>query len=130
MAYTLNGIDLGNVTSEQMSITSDLDHFNFPASGTKDAEAFDYGDTKNVITISGTYSANSMQELANWIVKIWALQNGDQDTIIYHSDLLDQSTEGDYTDGNVTVKVRSFRWRYREGRPLMVEYDLELVESI
>ncbi len=130
MAYTLNGLSLGNISLEQMSITSDLDHFNFPASGTKDAEAFDYGDTKNVIRISGTYSASSLQDLANWIAQIWALQNGDQDTVVFHSDLLDQSTTGDYTDGNVTVKVRGFTWKYKEGRPLEVDYDLELVESI
>ena len=46
-AYTLDGINLGSVKKEHMGITSDLDTFNFPGSGTKDTESFDYGDTKN-----------------------------------------------------------------------------------
>ena len=127
---TLNGNNLGNITSEDSSIRSELDAFNFPGSNTAEAEVFDYGDTKREIKISGTYSASDKPTLANWIAAIDALQTGDQDTIIFYSEFLDESTSGDYQDGNVLVKVRSFHWTYIEGKVLYVKFDISLLESI
>lgn len=129
-AYTLNGNSLGNITSEDSNIRSDLDAFNFPSSGVSEAEVFDYGDTKREIKISGTYSASTKALLSTWIKTIDALQTGDQDTIIFHSDLLEADGLAPYADGNVLVKVRSFHWTYIEGKVLYVKFDISLLESV
>lgn len=65
----------------------------------------------------------------NFVGPIDALQNGQQETVYFHSDLWDARTSGDYTDGLFKVKVKSFDWEYKEGEPSVVVYTLELVES-
>jgi len=49
---------------------------------------------------------------------------------VFHSDLWDLTTAGDYTNGNFNVKVRRFNWDYVKGENLKVAYTLNLIESI
>lgn len=134
MAYTINALELGIVHKEEFSPSSDLDVMGFPASGSKDTEAYDCGGVTRKITVTGTLTGTSVQDLMDKCMRIDALQNGDQTTVIYHSDAADESTYTtgtfNYTSGNFYVKVESFRYSYIGGQPLKVEYTLELVESI
>lgn len=130
MSNTLNSLDLGNIESFKSPIGSDTDAFNFPGSGTNETEVYDYGDTKKNITIKGNYIATSEEALANWLVQMWALQNGDQDTIVLHLDFLDSSTTGDYQDGNILVKVKGFTPDYIAARVKEMSYSFELIESV
>lgn len=128
MAYALSGVDLGNITKESHKVTSSLDVFNFPASGTKDAEAFDFGDTRRTINLQGSYSTTSVALLMTWIQSMNDLQNGSQDTVTFHSDLWQTSTS--HTNGNFLVKVEDFSFDYEGGSPLVIKYTLSLVESV
>lgn len=108
MAYTLNGNDLGDVQSEEHNQWSDLEQIAYPLSGTSSVTVMDYQGVKRIITIRGRYSTTTLALLANWVAAIDALQNGAQTTVVYHSDLWDASTSGNYTAGNFNVKVARF----------------------
>jgi hypothetical protein len=100
-------------------------------SGSKDIEAIDQGNVVREITIEGIYSDTSQANIMNnFIQLIDALQNGNQSAVIFHSDLWDLTTSGDYTSGNFNVKVKRFDWEYVFGQTLAVKYTLTLVESI
>lgn len=134
MVYTLNGVNLGSVTSENYKVTSDLNILTFPLSKSKDTEAFDYAGVKRIITITGILSDTTVKNLMEtYIVPFDQLQSGDQATVVFHSDLYGAATtweNSDYNSGNINVKVQSFTYDYRGGSPLMVEYTLELIESV
>lgn len=122
-------LSLGSLELDN-DLGSDLEAINFPMNGSNDAEAYDYGNTKKKISLKGKIIDTNQANLADWVVKMETLQNGNQSTIILHLDFLDLSTIGDYTLGFVTVKVLSFRWARKLSSPNMVEYTLNLIESI
>lgn len=131
ITYTLNGINIGDVQKEHPDKTSSMDTETYPMSGSKDIEAIDEGNVVREITIDGIYSDTSQANIMNNFVQpIDALQNGNQSAVVYHSDLWDLTTAGDYTDGNFNVKVKRFSWDYVKGENLKVAYTLVLVESI
>jgi len=123
---------LGSIKTWSPDPNSQLDTINFPTSGTAEAIAFDYGDTQNPITLTGNYTSTTIEGIMNWLTSIWGLQNGDQNsvTITLHLDSLDQSTTGDYTDGNILVKIIRFNPVYEAFRPLEASYTLSLIESV
>jgi hypothetical protein len=122
-------ISLGNIDDEHHKPASSLDPFNFPASGTQDTSVFDYGDTQRRITLAGTFTGTSLETIANWMQSVDALQNGSQETIIFHSDLWDATTIGNYTDGNFLVKVESASFQRKGAKPLVIVYNISLIES-
>ena len=131
MAYTLNSVNIGDVQKEHHDLNSELDTETYPMSGSKDIEAIDQGNVVREITIEGIYSDTSQANIMNNFVQpMDALQNGNQSTVVFHSDIWDLTTSGDYTNGNFNVKVKSFRWDYLKGENLKVAYTLILVESI
>jgi hypothetical protein len=131
MAYTLNSVDLGQVNKEDHNVASELDTEAYPMSGSKDMEAIDAGNVLRRITIDGRFIDTSKANIMNNFVQpIDALQNGDQQAVVFHSDIWDLTTSGNYTNGNFNVKVDSFNWKYEEGRECAVSYTLVLIESI
>jgi hypothetical protein len=131
MAYTLNGINLGDIQKEHPDLSSSLDVETYPMSGSKDVEAIDEGNVVREITLEGVYSDTSQANIMNNFVQpIDALQNGNQAVVVFHSDLWDLTTAGDYTSGNFNVKVKRFSWDYIKGENLKVAYTLVIVESI
>ena len=129
MAWTLDDNDLGHIESENPPVSSDLDLISFPLSTSKESFCMDYGGVKRIITVKGRYYATTIEGLANWIATMDALQNGGQSTVIYHSDLWDASTVGDYQDGKFNVKVQRFDPLYVNTQTLSVTYTLTLYES-
>lgn len=130
MTYTLNGIDLKEARREGSRVKSDLEKVKYPFSPTKEVENYDYQGVDNTITIRGRATFDTKANLMdNFVVPIKALQNGDQQPIVLHSDLWDASTTGDYTDGNIFVKVESLEWEHVEGVTVSITYTLILFEG-
>lgn len=129
MTYTLNGTDLGEVYREEHSQTSDLEQVSYPLSTSSECTVMDYGGVKRVITLSGRKQATTAVELWNFIATLDALQNGNQITVVFHSDGWDNSTSGNYQDGNFNVKVQTFRPIHVNDSVLSVNYTLVLFEG-
>ena len=129
MAYTIDGNDLGDVFKERFPPRSNLDLITFPMSASNEAFTYDYNGVSRIITIDGKKIFTTKILLWNWIATIDALQNGDQDVIIYHSDGWANSTTGNYTTGNFNVKIDSFEARPIMSVPLAVEYTLVMFEG-
>jgi len=126
-------VSLGDVSKENHRVTSELDTEAYPMGGSKDMEAIDAGNVLRRITIEGTYVDSSKANLMNnFIVPIDSLHSGDQMAVIFHSDLWDLSTTGNYTDGNFNVKVETFDWDYAttDSGECAIKYTLVLIESI
>lgn len=130
MSYTLNSVSLGEVKKESHNVKSNLDTEVYPMSGSKDMEAIDEGNVLRRITIDGHITDTKTNLMNNFVQPIDALQNGNQTSVVYHSDIWDLTTAGDYTNGNFNVKVETFEWNYEEGIEGTIEYTLVLVESI
>lgn len=129
MAYTLNGTGLGEIISEEHGQTSDMEQVSYPLSTSSECTVMDYGGVKRVITLRGRYQASTAEDLWNFIATIDALQNGAQTTVVYHSDGWDNSTTGNYQDGNFNVKVQAFRPVHMNDSVLSVAYVLVLFEG-
>lgn len=130
MTYTLNGTNLQDVQGEKHKTRSNLEQYNFPLAPTQQAFVDDYGDVLRRITITGFASFATEASLMNdFIVPLDALQNGAQSAVIFHSDLWDASTSGDYQDGNFYVKVDDFDWDYIAGETLRVKFTIILLEG-
>ena len=126
---TLNNYDLGQITSERHRKMSNLEQQTYPLSDSNEASVFDYSGVKRVITITGTYTADNLTDLWNWVADMDALQNGEQETIIFHSDNWANTTRGNYQDGNFNVKVDSFEVNHTNTAKLMVTYTVVLFEG-
>jgi len=129
MTYTLNGTDLGQIISEEHGQTSDLDQTSYPLSTSAECTVMDYGGVKRVITLRGRYKGATAEALWNFIATLDALQNGQQETVVFHSDGWDNSTVGNYQTGNFNVKVQTFRPIYVNESVLSVTYVLVLFEG-
>ena len=128
MVYSVDGNDIGEVGEENFTKSSELDIMPMPLSDSADTQAWDFeGATRN-IRVTGRYVATTKADLMNnFILLIEAIVDGDQaSTVIYHSDLYD---EGTGETGNFNIKISSFNWRYLTTSPLIVEYDISMVES-
>ena len=139
MSYYITNIDgvvldLGQIQSEQHEVDSDLDEQTYPTSGSRYTQVFDYGGVKRRITLRGTLYGSSQQALIDLILKLDALQTGDQNVVTYHSDFVNASTYTrpgfSYTLGIFSVKVKSFVWEYVFGTVLSATYTITMFESI
>ena len=131
MAYTLDtNIDLGNVKRERQRKEADIDVWRMPLSDSNLALAFDFNGMLRRITVEGVYQDTSKANLMdNFIVPIETLLDGNQTAVVYHSDLVDESTSGNYTDGNINVYLENFEWDYVAGEVLKIVYRITLVEA-
>ena len=82
--------------------------------------------------ITSSSSSTPMQDLIdNFIIKLNDLQNGNQATRSYHSAILDDNrASGTYNDGIIKVKIRNFTWNWDAGKPTVINWTLDLVESV
>jgi hypothetical protein len=128
MAYEIDGNDIGNVSEENHSKSSELDIMPMPLSDADDAQAWDFEGAIRSIRVTGQYSASSKADIMdNFITKIQDIVNGNQSgTVTYHSDFYG---EGAGLTGDFEVKLNSFGWRYMTTSPLIVEYDITMTEA-
>lgn len=118
MTYSLGGLDLGTITNEEVNKDSQLFQQPLPKNDSDKLIALDLFGVQKTISISGVKEGTT-SDLQNFISTIQNAINGDQSTIAYTSDL----------HGPIQVLIQNFRWRYEEGSPNMVRYDLSLLEA-
>jgi len=118
---TLDGNDLGHVSSEGHSKTSDLQDMRMPLSDSNAALVFDFAGALRRITVSGVYADTSIANVhTNFIGVIEAIVSGNQSTAVtYVSD----------TAQSYSVYVDSFNWSWVIGEILMVKYTIILLEG-
>ena len=127
MTNTLDGNDLGIIHSEDHQVFSNLSYESTPLGTSPEAFILDYEGVKRIITITGIYSADTKAELINdFVIPIENLQNGNQSTVVFHSDLYD---EGSGESGDFNVKVDDFKWKYMKDAVGKVEFTLRLLEG-
>lgn len=124
-----------SIQSENHRQVSDLEVVAFAFSGSSQTEAYDYSGVRRDISLRGITSSSSstpMQDLIdNFIIKLNDLQNGNQATRSYHSAILDDNrASGTYNDGIIKVKIRNFTWNWDAGKPTVINWTLDLVESV
>jgi len=132
MAYTLNGVNLGDVETERCPTKSEMEVIGHPMRGSSETAAIDIGQVTMRITLKGVFvGATRAEAMNNFVWPIKALENGNQSTVVFHSDAWDDTTTGDYTDGNIDVKVEIFDPEISvENGVCVIRYTLELVESV
>jgi hypothetical protein len=113
MAYTLTLndktiIDLGKVQSTPFDQDSQLEHVTFPLCPAENAAVFDFNGVRMAFTLKGVVSFATATEAWDWIANMFAIQDGNQYTIVYHDDGWDYSTVGNHQDGKFNVKVSKF----------------------
>lgn len=87
-------------------------------------DVFDYGGVVKIITMSGSYIAESTALLKTWIESIEALQQGHQDTDSgYPLTLVDDLR------GTIKVKILDFSSTAVEAEPTRITWSLKLVQS-
>jgi len=130
LTYEIDGNDIGNVTEESQTKSSELDVMPMPLSDSDDTQAWDFeGATRN-IRVTGQYTASTKTIIMDsFITPIEAIVNGDQASTVNY-------TSGFYAEGtglstfNFKVKLNSFSWRYMTTSPLIIEeYDITMTES-
>jgi hypothetical protein len=128
MTNTINGLDLGIVTSEKPKWTSDLDVQTFPFNPSPATYVDSYNGVKQYIIVKGTMYEATMAAVMDRVFAVAALQDGSQVTpYIFHSDMRDQATGN---DGNVNVKIEDFEVEFMAGHPNIIMYTLTLYESV
>jgi hypothetical protein len=130
MTETLAGVDLQTVTAYRPKDNANLEKENYAFASSMQTRIYDYSGMDRTITLKGVaYFTSTASLMDDFVVKIRALQNGNQTAVIYHSDLEDAATTGDYTNGNIYVKVNSFEFEYLPGEVTKISYTIELWEG-
>ena len=87
-------------------------------------DVFDFGGVVKVITLTGSYIADSVAELKTWVDSVEDLQQGHQD--------IDAGAPYNFVDdlrGEILVKVLDFSSTFLEGDPSRVTWTLKIVQS-
>ena len=130
MTEKLADIDLQQITSYRPKDSADLEKEKYAFNTTLQTQIHDYSGVDRVIMLKGVaYFSTRASLMDDFVVKIRALMNGNQSPVKYHSDLEDEATTGDYTAGNIYVKVNSFEFEYVRGEVNAITYTLELWEG-
>jgi hypothetical protein len=116
---TIGGVDLGTVTSERSSKSSNLFQQALPRSDSDDAILLDLLGNVRTIIIEG-YKTGVVADLRTFIQNIEALQNGAQDGMTFVSS---------WTNSNKTVLIDSFEHSKSEADESRVTYSLTLIEG-
>ena len=123
MSYTLEDIDLGVVTSEDISKDAQLFQMPIPTRDSDELLALDLFGAVRTINIKGVYSGSS-SAIASFLGDLNDLINGRQSTRTYHSDTL-----GSGSSGNIEVFVQTIRHSFEKGSPNMVNYEISMLEA-
>jgi len=87
-------------------------------------DVFDYGGVVKTITLSGSYTAETVAAIKTWVESIEALQNGHQDT-----DTGYPLTFVDDLRGTLKVKIMDFSSTKTEAAVSRITWSLKLVQS-
>jgi hypothetical protein len=128
-AYTLDGVDLGNITEENI----DKETYLTPMPGymidSAQAYIFDFGGCIRSITIDGV-KTGTLSALQTFVQAIEALVNAHQDvTSGYPKSYVNDLSGTGGAQGTIKVKVKNFTYRYTQGVPGEIRYTLKLLES-
>jgi hypothetical protein len=130
MTEKLADIDLQQITSYRPKDSAELEKEKYAFNTTQQTNVYDYSGTDRVIILKGkAYFSTRANLMDDFVVKIRALMNGNQSSVIYHSDLEDEATTGNYTDGNIHVKVENFEFEHVPGEVTAITYTIELWEG-
>lgn len=121
MAWTIGTVTLTVVTEEEHTKDANLFAQAIPRTDADKAIILDlFGCTRN-ITVRGTFTG-ATAAIKTFISDVEALIVGTQTNKTYHSDI--GPGAGDYN-----VKINSFKWRFEEGAPNHIRWDLNLIQS-
>ncbi|MBW2972896.1 hypothetical protein KY346_00715 [Candidatus Woesearchaeota archaeon] len=128
MAYSITNnrgaLSLTVLNEEEQFLDAQLMHFPMPASSADNALVFDMFGATSTFTVRGTFTGTKT-ECREFIYHasnpcLQALITGSQSSATYHSDT---------TNSNYTVKIQSVRWRYLEGNPNTVSWEIALIQG-
>lgn len=122
MAYTLDSVDLGEIQSEMVKKSSGVVVLPILNEDSDQAEVIPTTGAQKVISISGKYTGDitTLQTFINHLNE-WIRQAGDitASTLTYNSDL----------NGSMSVRVNNGSWNWNAGSPLIIDYNLTLIEG-
>lgn len=116
---TLDAIDLGTVTEERQSKSSNLFNFPLPLSDSDEALLLDIFGTSRTISISGKF-VGTQSEIATFVGQIESIQDGEQSGSAYVGSLITTPKE---------VLIQTFDWTWSSGSVNQVDYSLSLLEG-
>lgn len=115
---TLDGENLGIVTSESSTKDSSLMFFPIPVSDSDEAFVVDLMGTSRTLSISGEWVSSTKSVLIGWKDAIEDLINGNQDYMTYSGELM-----------TAEVQIQTFTWDYVAGDTQRITYTLTLMEG-
>lgn len=116
---TLAGVDLGTVSDESSTKSSNLFNFPMPLSDSDQAILMDIFGTSRTITLSGV-KTGVIADLRTFVNNIEALQNGEQSNLTFVSS---------WTNANKEVLIQDFTHTKIKADESLVGYNLTLVEG-
>ena len=116
---SIGGKDLGTVTSESSTKSSNLFNQPVPFSDSDEALIMDLMGTSRTITVSGV-KTGTISELRQFVSDIEGLQNGKQESLTFVSS---------WTNTNKNVLIQTFTHDKSEADENKVNYTLELLEG-
>ena len=116
---SIGGKDLGEVTAESSTKSSNLFNQPIPFSDSDESLIMDLMGTSRTITVSGK-KTGTVAELRTFVTDIEGLQNGKQASLTFVSS---------WTNVNKSVLIQDFSWDKSEGDENKVSYSLTLLEG-
>lgn len=117
---TLNGQDLGNVTSESTTKKADLMIMAMPVSDSDNTLVFDFMGVERGISVTGNF-VGTLATQQTKMAAIEGLIDGDQAVVVYVSEV--------HGSKNVYIKSTRFWKAIDADGTLKINYTIELVES-
>lgn len=116
---SIGGADLGSVSSESSTKSSNLFNFPMPLSDSDEAILMDIFGTSRTITLEGI-KTGVIADLRTFVNNIEALQNGEQANLTFVSS---------WTNSNKEVLIQDFTHTKTKADESEVGYNLTLVEG-
>lgn len=116
---SIGGKDLGDVSSESSTKSSNLFNQPMPFSDSDAALIMDLMGTTRTITVTGKKNG-TVSQLRTFITDIEGLQTGAQSSLVFVSS---------WTNVNKNVLIQDFAWDKEEGDESKVKYTLTLIEG-
>lgn len=116
---TIGGKDLGEVSSESSTKSSNLFNMPLPFSDSDAALIMDLMGMSRTITVAGK-KTGTIAQMRTFITDIEGLQTGSQSGMTFVSS---------WTNVNKTVLIQDFTWDKSEGDESKLNYTLTLVEG-
>lgn len=116
---SLESVDLGTVTSETSTKSSNLFNFPMPLSDSDEAILMDIFGTSRTISLEGV-KTGEIADLRTFVNNIEALQNGEQSNLTFVSS---------WTNSNKEVLIQDFSHTKISADESKVSYSLNLLEG-